>query len=73
MQEIVYSLKRSWIQQGHVLKIAGQTTNSHHAELEAWFSETPSTESGSESTGDESDDCWIHMLKYNPPRWSNSS
>jgi hypothetical protein len=52
---------------GAVPEIVARTTNNRHVELEG-FSETPSAEPGSESIGDESDDCWIHMLEYNPPR-----
>ena len=58
--------------QCYTLEKVGEKLNGHHAEGEE-PSGTIRVESIGESTGDESDDCWIHMLEYNPPRWISSS
>lgn len=41
--------------------------NSHHVERKG-LSRTSSVVPRSGSMGEESDDCWVHMLEYNPPR-----
>ena len=72
IQEVADSPRGSLVLQRHVLETVGQLMNSRHTVREG-FSETSSVEPGSESIADESDDCWVHMLEYSPPRWSNFS
>ena len=47
-------------------------TKVHHGEWEEASGISP-WESWGKPSGDEPDDCWTHMLEYNPPNRSNSS
>jgi len=58
VQGIVHSPRAE--QCSAVLKTVGRMADSDHAEL-------------GPGASDELEDCWIHMLEYNPARWSNSS
>lgn len=69
VQRIVYSIAKKQMLRCSILENVGRTLNDHHAE----FSRTFGAESRGESTGDESNDCWIHMLEYSPPCWSSCS
>ena len=63
---VVYALARSSTPRRRAPENADQVTGGHHAER-GGFSRASSVAFGSKSM-EESDDCWIHMLEYNPPR-----